>query len=44
MTTVLLVGSSKTRTFALGGTTRAYTPRGYAVRRPSGAGERRAST
>ena len=43
MTTVLLVGSSKTRTFALGGAARAYTPRGYAVRRPSGAGERRAS-
>ena len=43
MTTVLLVGSSKTRAFALGGAARAYTPRGYAVRRPSGAGERRAS-
>ena len=40
MMTVLLVGSSKTRTFALGGTTRAYTPRGYAVRRIGGAGER----
>ena len=32
MMTVLLVGSSKTRTFARGGATRAYTPRGYAVR------------
>ena len=31
MMTVLLIGSSKTRTFALGGLTRAYTPRGYAV-------------
>ena len=32
MMTVLLVGSSRTRTFALGGSTRAYTPRGYEVR------------
>ena len=31
MMTVLIVGSSKTRTFALGGETRAYTPRGYDV-------------
>ena len=44
MMTVLLVGSSKTRTFALGGADRAYTPRGYAVRRIGGAGERGAST
>ena len=33
MATVLLVGSSKTRAFALGGATRVYTPRGYEVRR-----------
>ena len=39
MMTVLLVGSSKTRTFALGGADRAYTPRGYALRR-SGPSER----
>ena len=43
MATVLLVGSSKTRAFTLGGTARAYTPRGYAVRRSSGGGERCAS-
>ena len=42
MTTVLLVGSSKTRTFALGGATRAYTPRGYEVRGRDD-GERRTS-
>lgn len=43
MMTVLLVGSSNTRTFALGGSTRVYTPRGYAVRRGAGAVERRRS-
>ena len=32
MLTVLIVGSSKTRTFAHGGAQRAYTPRGYDVR------------
>ena len=32
MLTVLLVGSSRTRTFSLGGSTRTYTPRGYEVR------------
>ena len=31
MLTVLVVGSSKTRTFTLGGETRAYTPRGYKI-------------
>ena len=31
MLTVLIVGSSKTRTFAHGGATRAYTPRGYDI-------------
>ena len=34
MTTTLIVGSSATRTFAHGASTRAYTPRGYAVRHP----------
>ena len=32
MMTVLLVGSSKTRSFVLGGSIRVYTPRGYGVR------------
>ena len=32
MLTVLIVGSSNTRTFAHGGATRAYTPRGYEIR------------
>ena len=40
MTTVLLIGSSATRTFAIGGVTRAYTPRGYAARRRGGGGQR----
>ena len=31
MLTVLIVGSTATRTFALGGETRSYTPRGYEV-------------
>ena len=39
MMTVLIVGSSRTRTFAHGGVARAYTPRGYDLR--AGAPERR---
>ena len=38
MLTVLIVGSSKTRTFARGGETRAYTPRGYEVATKRGPG------
>ncbi len=40
MTTVLIVGSSRTRTFAHGGAERAYTPRGYDVRAGAPAPER----
>lgn len=39
MMTVLIVGSSRTRTFAHGGVARAYTPRGYEIE--AGAPERR---
>ena len=38
MLTVLIVGSSKTRTFTHGGTARAYTPRGYEVHVEAGRG------
>ena len=38
MMTVLIVGSSKTRTFAHGGAERAYTPRGYDVHSGDGPG------
>ena len=39
MMTVLIVGSSKTRTFAHGGAERAYTPRGYDVHSGDGPGD-----
>ena len=38
MLTVLVVGSSATRTFSHGGTTRAYTPRGYEFEAEAGSG------
>ena len=38
MMTVLVVGSSRTRTFAHGGAERAYTPRGYDVHAGDGPG------
>ena len=42
MSTVLLVGSSTTRAFVLGGTVHAYTPRGYALgRQPADGGRHR---
>ncbi len=42
MLTVLIVGSTATRTLAHGGATRAYTPRGYEVGTVAEAGARRA--